>query len=74
MQHPKAIAITSTPEEAETNDRFPSATTAASALATNALDACGRINNSAMADARNAGLSDDEIADIIADVGLNAFT
>ena len=74
MQHPKTIGISSAPERAKTNDRFPSGTTAALVLVSNALAGCGRINNSAIADARNAGLSDDEIADIIADVGLNAFT
>jgi hypothetical protein len=74
MQHPKNSGMTSAPEGAETNDRSVSGSAAALALASDALDAYGRINNRAIADARNADLSDDEIADIIADVGLNAFT
>ncbi len=54
MQRPKTTGITSAQEEAETNDRCPSGATAALALASNALDACGRINNSAIVDARIA--------------------
>jgi hypothetical protein len=74
MQHPKTVSIIRDPEETKTSDQFPSDTAAALALASKALDASGCINNSAIVEARNAGLSEDAIVDIIARVGLNAFT
>jgi uncharacterized peroxidase-related enzyme len=51
-----------------------SKTTAALTFAKEVLDAKGQISESELAAARNAGLSDGEIAEIIAHVALNIFT
>jgi uncharacterized peroxidase-related enzyme len=49
-------------------------TTAALTFATQVLDAKGQINDAELAAVRDAGLTDGEIAEIIAHVALNVFT
>ncbi|MEO7996920.1 MAG: carboxymuconolactone decarboxylase family protein [Gemmatimonadaceae bacterium] len=49
-------------------------TSAAIALATVIVETRGHISDEALADARAAGLSDSEIVEVVAHVGLNVFT